>query len=39
MVDFLEAAPWGLLGVAGLRGPATVRLAPRADTDPLGEGP
>jgi hypothetical protein len=39
VVDFLEAAQWGRLGVAGLLGPATVRLAPRADTDPLAEGP
>ena len=39
IVDFLEAAPWGLLGVAELLGPATVRLAPRANTDPLAGGP
>lgn len=39
VVDFLEAAPWGLLGAASLLGPATLALAPRADTDPLGETP
>ena len=37
IVDFLEAAPWGLLGAAALLGPATTRLAERANTDPLGD--
>lgn len=37
VVDFLEAAPWGTLGVAALLGSATRRLAPRADNDPLRE--
>jgi hypothetical protein len=37
VVDFLEAAPWGQLGVASLLGPATADLVPRAGTDPLGE--
>ena len=35
IVDFLEAAPWGWLGAAGLLGPATTRLAPRANPNPL----
>ena len=35
VVDFLEAAPWGLLGVAELLGPATRALVPLADTSPL----
>jgi len=39
IVDFLEAAPWGWLGAAALLGPATVRLAPRADNDLLGDAP
>jgi len=36
VVSFLEAAPWGELGAAALLGPATARLASRANTDPLG---
>lgn len=37
IVDFLAAAPWGLLGAAALLGPATTRLAEHANTDPLGD--
>jgi hypothetical protein len=37
IVDFLESAPWRWLGAAALFGPATMRLAPLAQTDLLEE--